>query len=103
MAGKEATIFLAEVAPGASTPKHYHPGQAFAYALAGTGVVYEQGKPPVTVKPGLTITTHSSPEKAAYVHWATTMSKTEVQKWLIVLITDQGHPLLIPVKEQKHK
>ena len=65
MEGKEAIMFLAEVAPGASTSKHYHPGQEFAYVLEGSGVLYEKGKPPVTVKPGLSINNFSSPEKAA--------------------------------------
>lgn len=98
MEGKEETIFLAEIAPGASTPKHYHPGQEFAYVLEGSGVLYEEGKPPVTVKPGLSINKYSSPEKAAYAHWATNTSKKDTQKWLVVLVTEKGHPLLIPVK-----
>jgi hypothetical protein len=55
-------MFLAEVAPGASTPKHYRPGQEFAHFLAGEGVLYEKGKPPVTLKPGLPINNYSSPE-----------------------------------------
>ena len=96
--GKEETVFLAEVAPGASTPRHYHPGQEFAYVLEGSGILEEEGKPPVTVKPGLSINNFSSPEKAAYVHWATNTSKKDPQKWLVVLVTEKGYPLLIPVK-----
>lgn len=34
--GKEASLFLAELAPGANMGKHYHPGDAFAYILEGT-------------------------------------------------------------------
>ena len=34
--GKEASMFLAELAPGANMGKHYHPGDAFAYILEGT-------------------------------------------------------------------
>jgi quercetin dioxygenase-like cupin family protein len=35
--GKEASMFLAELGPGANMGKHYHPGGAFAYILEGTG------------------------------------------------------------------
>jgi hypothetical protein len=31
--GKEASMFLAELAPGANMGKQYHPGDAFAYIL----------------------------------------------------------------------
>jgi quercetin dioxygenase-like cupin family protein len=34
--GKEASMFLAELGPGANMGKHYHPGDAFAYILEGT-------------------------------------------------------------------
>ena len=33
--GKEGSIFLAELAPGANMGKHYHPGDAFAYTSRG--------------------------------------------------------------------
>jgi hypothetical protein len=32
--GKEASMFLAELGPGANMGKHYHPGDAFAYIHA---------------------------------------------------------------------
>jgi hypothetical protein len=34
--GKEAVIVVAEIAPGATTGKHLHAGQAFAYLLEGS-------------------------------------------------------------------
>src|SRR5207249_1523620 len=34
--GKEASMFLAELGPGANMGKHYHPGDAFAYIVEGT-------------------------------------------------------------------
>ena len=50
--GKEASMFLAELAPGASMGKHYHPGDAFAYILEGTMLLEIVGKESVTLKPG---------------------------------------------------
>jgi quercetin dioxygenase-like cupin family protein len=52
IAGKEVTMFMAEIQPGARTGKHYHPGDEFIYVLEGSGVLEEQGKPPITMKPG---------------------------------------------------
>jgi quercetin dioxygenase-like cupin family protein len=34
--GKEASMFLAELGPGANMGKHYHPRDTFAYILDGT-------------------------------------------------------------------
>ena len=40
--GKEASMFLAELAPGANMGKHYHPGDAFAYILEGTNAARDR-------------------------------------------------------------
>jgi quercetin dioxygenase-like cupin family protein len=61
--GKEATTFMTEIPPGASTPRHYHLGQ-----------------------------------ELAYVHWASNTSKTDIQRWLITVVTAKGYPIIIPVK-----
>ena len=93
-----ASIFTVELAPGAATPKHYHPGHEFVYVLEGSGTVETEGKPSVTVKPGMNFYLYSSPEKAEYVHWATNTSKKDPLTFLVVLVTEKGQPLLIPVK-----
>jgi quercetin dioxygenase-like cupin family protein len=51
-AGREASVFLAELGPGANMGKHYHPGDAFAYILEGTMLLEIAGKQSVTLKPG---------------------------------------------------
>ena len=38
--------------PGAINPKHYHTSYVVFYVLQGSGVWQEEGKPPVTLKPG---------------------------------------------------
>jgi quercetin dioxygenase-like cupin family protein len=49
--GKEASMFLAELAPGANIGKHYHPSDAFAYTLYGTMLLEIVGKESVTLTP----------------------------------------------------
>ena len=97
--GLEENVFLVEVAPGGALPKHYHPGQEYAYLLEGSGVLYPEGKPPVTLKAGLSINdfSPSPPAKPAYAHSVTNTSKKDPQRWLVVLVTEKGQPLLIPV------
>jgi len=94
----EATTFMTEIPPGSSTPRHYHPGQELAYVLEGTGVMNELGKPSMPIKPGFTVTAYSPPDKAAYVHWASDTSKTDIQRWLITVVTPRGYPMIMPVK-----
>jgi quercetin dioxygenase-like cupin family protein len=96
--GMEATTFMTEIPPGSSTPRHYHPGQELAYVLEGTGVMHEIGKPSMPIKPGFTVTAYSPPGKAAYVHWASNTSKTDIQRWVITVITPKEYPIIIPVK-----
>ena len=47
-------VFQSEVSlePGASFPRHSHPGEEFIYVLKGTWVYQLDGQPPVTVKAG---------------------------------------------------
>lgn len=96
--GKEAITFMTEIPPGASTPRHYHPGQELAYVLEGTGVMHELGKPSMPIKPGFTVSVYSPPDRPAYVHWASNTSKTDIQRWLITVVTPKGYPMIIPVK-----
>jgi quercetin dioxygenase-like cupin family protein len=96
--GMEATTFMTEIPPGSSTPRHYHPGQELAYVLEGTGVMHELGKPSMPIKPGFAVTAYSPPDRAAYVHWASNTSKTDIQRWLITVVTPTGYPIIIPVK-----
>ena len=91
-------MYIATIAPGAATPKHYHPGHEFVYVLEGSGILEEEGKPPLTLKPGVFFYLRSSSEKAEYVHAAKNTSTTDPLKILVVLITEKGQPLAVPVK-----
>jgi quercetin dioxygenase-like cupin family protein len=50
--GKEASMFLAELSPGANMGRHYHPGDAFAYILDGTMRLEIEGGKSVTLRAG---------------------------------------------------
>src|SRR5215470_5235032 len=50
--GKEGVLVLAEIAPGATAGKHYHPGDELVYILEGSLVLERDGKAPVTLKAG---------------------------------------------------
>ena len=94
---KEVTMFVADYRPGASTGKHYHPGQEFIYVIEGSGKIQEVGKPAVELKPGVSIYFKSDPKKPSYVHEGTNLSPTAGMKLLVVLITEKGQPLAYPV------
>ncbi len=91
--GKEAVLFLAELAPGAVGGKHYHPGTELFYALEGAFTHEPDGKPPVTLKMGQAGT---NPHKN--VHYIKNASMTEPARILGCLIADKGQPLAVPVQ-----
>ena len=61
--GKEAILFLAELAPGAVGGKHYHSGTELFYAVEGAFTHEPEGKPPVTLRQGQA--GHQSPQGRA--------------------------------------
>ena len=50
------------------------------------------------LKPGVALYLQSDPAKPTYVHEGINPSKTDVMKLLVILITEKGQPLAIPVK-----
>lgn len=60
--------------------------------------MHETGKPSMPIKPGFTVTAYSPADKAAYVHWASNTSKTDIRLWLITVVTPKRYPIIIPAK-----
>jgi len=50
--GREVVQVRVDFAPGASFPRHAHPGEEVAYVLEGVVEYTIDGKPPVTLKAG---------------------------------------------------
>ena len=48
----EAVMAVVELAPGASSGRHRHPGIEIAYVLDGSVVIEHEGRPPATLKAG---------------------------------------------------
>ena len=91
--GKEASMFLAELGPGANMGKHYHPGDAFAYILEGTMLLEIVGGQSVTLKSGQS---GSLPPRT--IHDDKNASQTAPLKFLVFHVAKKGDPLAAPVQ-----
>ncbi len=91
--GKDAVINNVELAPGAASGKHYHPGHEFVYLLEGSGTLEVEGKPPSTVKAGETF--HLMPKQ---VHNVKNTSTTAPLKALVFAVFEKGQPPVTPVQ-----
>ena len=50
--GREVVQARVDIDPGATAPRHIHPGEEIIYVLEGTLRYNIDGQPPATVKPG---------------------------------------------------
>lgn len=94
MAGKVATVLTVDYAPGAASDPHVHPGSVFAYVLEGTVVTQLEGEQPMTYTKGQSW--YESPKKPHMV--SKNASVTEPAKLLVVLLSQEGEALKVPVK-----
>ena len=92
--GKEAVIVVAEIAPGATTGKHWHAGQEFAYVLEGSLRLVAEGKPAVTLTPGGVIQ-----QPSRQVHEGRNTSATAPVKVLAFYVAEKGQPLTTAVPD----
>ena len=93
MVGKEAILALAEIAPGAATGKHTHPGYEFAYVLEGSGSLEIEGKPAIHLTPGTAIY-----QPSTQAHRGVNGSSRAPLKIFSVYILEKGRPIAEPVK-----
>jgi quercetin dioxygenase-like cupin family protein len=96
---KDAHMYLAEVAPGAQSGRHYHPGPESVYVLEGAGILEVEGKAPLDVKKG----DHFS-MAAKEPHNFKNASQSEPVKLVVFLVAEKGQPMTImldqPVAQQ---
>lgn len=90
--GKEARMYTVQIKPGAMTPRHRHPGHYLTYILAGSGLLQEDGKPDIELRPGVSYYFHSADDKPPTWHTVWNTSKDETLVSLSVLIIDKGRP-----------
>ena len=91
--GREGVVWLIEIAPGAATGKHYHPGHEFVYVLEGAARTEVEGKLEATVQAGEVL--YLPPGQ---VHKTTNASATAPAKALVVYIGEKDQPLVVPVQ-----
>jgi quercetin dioxygenase-like cupin family protein len=88
MEGKEAHMWVAEIAPGAATAKHSHPTPRFVYVIVGSVTVVLEGGSPELFKAG-----EGFQEKPGVEHTFRNASTTEAAKALGFQIAERGQPL----------
>jgi quercetin dioxygenase-like cupin family protein len=86
IAGREAVQLRVEFAPGASFPRHTHPGEEIIYVLTGT-IEYEVAGKPVTLKAGDVLFV-----PAGTVHAARNIGGTPAAE-LGTYVVEKGKPL----------
>ena len=80
--------------PGARNRKHYHTSQVVFYVLDGEMVVQNDGKEPVTLKPGETLLVKPG---TVHVHW--NASTTAKLTFLEFVLLDDGQRSTVPVEQ----
>ena len=92
--GKEGVMILVEYPPGASDPIHRHNAHAFVYVLEGSIVMQVRDAAEVTLSPGQTY--YEGPNDVHIV--GRNASDTRPAKFVVVLVKNQGAPILEPAK-----
>ncbi len=90
--GKEAVMFVAEIAPGAQSGRHYHPGTEMAYVLSGTGVMEVDGQAPSDLKEG----SHAMVIPKT-IHNARNTGSTPL-RILVLMVHPKGEPNVVPAQ-----
>jgi quercetin dioxygenase-like cupin family protein len=81
----EVTVLDVRYAPGGVNPRHFHPAAVSFYVLSGTPVFQEEGKPPVTLKPGDSLLV---PAGTTHTHW--NPSTRDGVRWLEFIVAEKG-------------
>jgi quercetin dioxygenase-like cupin family protein len=88
----EVIVSRVTIPPNSSLPKHWHPGEEFAYVLEGSAVLWQEGKEDIVGKKGDVL---KVPLKQ--VHTAITGDEGAVV--LVFRVHEQGEPERIPVDD----
>jgi quercetin dioxygenase-like cupin family protein len=86
----EGVTTTVEIAPGATSARHSHPGEDFGYLIEGTIVLMVDGKPPLTVHAGETFFT-----ERGKIHNARNIGTTPARA-VDTYVIDKGKPGVTP-------
>jgi quercetin dioxygenase-like cupin family protein len=90
VAGREAVVARVELAAGARSGRHTHPGDEISYVVAGEGLLLVDGQPPRAIKAG-----ESFVVPAGVIHEARNDSASAVSL-VGVYVVEKGKPLATP-------
>ncbi|HEV7309622.1 cupin domain-containing protein [Ensifer sp.] len=90
--GREVVQARVDIAPGAVSIKHNHPGEEVAYVLQGVLEYRLEGRKPVTLKAGESLFI-----PAGLAHVAANVGSVKASE-LATYVVRKGEPLLAPVK-----
>jgi len=93
MPGKEFRVLHTTYAPGGQNPRHYHASHVVFYVLEGSGIWQQDGKEPVTLKPGQSL--HVRP---GTIHAHRNASSSEKLVFLEFVIVEKGQRSTVPMK-----
>ena len=88
--GQEVIVWDTEYGPRAINPRHYHPAAITFHILSGTGIWQEEGKQPVTLKPGDSLFV---PAGTTHTHWNPSYSEKLRFLEFIVGPKDKSRPV----------
>lgn len=91
--GKEALMITVVYPPGGGDPVHRHNAHAFIYVLEGSAVMQLKGGKQVTVTAGQTF--YEGPDDVHVI--GRSASSTKPAKLLVLLVKNQGAPVVVPV------
>ena len=90
--GREAVGISVEIAPGARTGRHTHPGDEIDYVIEGTGELLIDGKPAKALKAGI-----ASVIPGGTIHDAHNNSTQPLKIWAVFHV-EKGKPITAPVQ-----
>ena len=93
LTGKELKVIHTTYAPEAKNPRHYHTDYVIFDVTGGTGMVQEDGKPPVTLKAGDSLLI---PPGTIHSHW--NPSTTEPWAFTEIVIKDKWQRSTVPMQ-----
>jgi len=87
----EVIVSRVTLPPNTALPKHWHPGEEFAYVLEGSAVLWQEGKPDIVAKAGDAL---AVPLKQVH----TAITKDEGATILVFRVHERGQPERVPVE-----
>lgn len=89
--GTEVIVSRVSLPPHTSLPKHWHPGEEFAYVLEGSVTLWQQGKEDTLIHAG---EARAVPLKQVH----TAITGDEAVKLVVFRVHESGQPERVPVQ-----